>query len=52
MRNADANGLSQRTHVTLSEDEVYGICNGIFSEEQPKLGVININQIQAVDWWK
>ena len=52
MKNTDANWLSQRTHVTLSEDEVHGMCNGILSQEQPKLGVININQIQTVDWWK
>ena len=27
-------------------------CNGVLSQEQPKLGIIIINQIQTVDWWK
>ena len=36
----------------LSEDEVHEIYNGILSQEQTKLGIININKIQTVGWWK
>ena len=31
---------------------MHGKCDRILSQEQPKLGVININKIQTVDWWK
>ena len=52
MKNADAYGLSQRPQETISEDNVRSICNGILSQEPGQLGVIQVHQVQAVDWFE
>ena len=52
LKNTDADGLSQRPQETIFEDNGRSICNGILSWEPDQIGVIQVHQVQAVDWWK
>ena len=48
LKNGDADGLSRRSVIT--ENEVHSICNGILAQEPPQVGIIRVNQVQAVNW--
>ena len=48
LKNGDADGLSRRSVIT--ENEVHSICNGILAQEPPQVGLIRVNQVQAVNW--